>query len=257
MSGARVALLLVVAALLAATADAQINSTNATVWLETSAEISSTHPAAYADDTTTPEPTAPATQHCVGTSDCDYAGCSDVPTFSYLEDPSAWGPVLEDPSICDNQICKYWIDSVGGIIFDCPERPTMPQPTSTLTTAPAPAVSTPAPAPTANPEPTPEPRGETRCSSSVEVARAQAGSIDAPARRIQPDWHYAAGASWPSPHNSTTYTVTILDDQGHELCRGSLVEPSWVITAASCIKDCLGDCRAKISLGVETFTVAE
>ena len=105
----------------------------------------------------------------------------------------------------------------------------------------------------------------TNCSGGVEVLKERAGTISAPvcddgfqAKTIQPDWHYATvGKHLAMPHNTTTYTATIHDDQGNELCRGSLVSTSWVLTSASCVGDCLGDCKATVTIGMETFDVAE
>ena len=59
------------------------------------------------------------------------------------------------------------------------------------------------------------------------------------------------------PHNTTTYSVTIHDDEGNRLCRGSLVATSWVLTSASCVGDCPGDCNTTVTIGTATFDVAE
>ena len=155
MAGPRVALLLlVVAALLAAPTDAQINSTNATVWLESSAQP-------YAEDTTTPAPTV----------------SSPAPAPTATAEPTTTPPT---------------------------QPATTPEGYVEDTATPEPTFSSPAPAPAVTPEPTPEPRGKIKCAAGVEVARAQAGSIDAPvcddAFQASPPHPFANQSwSWYSP----------------------------------------------------------
>ena len=55
----------------------------------------------------------------------------------------------------------------------------------------------------------------------------------------------------------TYYPSVDLTRAATVLCRGALVAASWVVTTASCIRACLGDCNATVTLANETFAVAE